>query len=425
LQMGGMHPVTQEPARRMDLTGDGDVTQADFDLRDVAYRRARQQPTGNPAAPWMDDAPFNGVAEGGVLTVPTRSGTHSGGTWVMHGVDNRFGFAGYMWDPFLKLYHVRHRVYDPMSGRWLQRDPIGMAGGWNLYQYCGGEPWGFVDPLGLEDISVGEVIVQLPGAAASTVGGFITTGWDYTGGAALRGIGNVLHWAFVSAEPDAESRQFDKARDADARTGGAFSGGPTTGGEAAALDAARQIHDAQFRVVDAGGQAASQAVLDSYGTNTVVLVATAGFGAGKELRAASKEVGAPSAGTAAACGSKGAAVSSEQALKSRASEIHSRLHSVAQDRRTTAILEVTDGTKIVGGGARDLEAKQIAILQPGEVAAKLAGEHAEVTVIQHAIRSGQSPRQLVASRPFCAECVKAIEAAGGQIVGPSTAVWPR
>ena len=24
-----------------------------------------------------------------------------------------------------------------------------MAGGWNLYQYCGGEPWGFVDPSGL------------------------------------------------------------------------------------------------------------------------------------------------------------------------------------------------------------------------------------------------------------------------------------
>ncbi|MFN8818076.1 MAG: RHS repeat-associated core domain-containing protein, partial [bacterium] len=135
---------------RMDLNGDGDVSQADFDLWDVAYRQARQQPTGNPAAPWMDDAPFNGVAEGGVLTVPTRSGTSAtGGTWVMHGVDNRFGFAGYMWDPFLKLYHVRHRVYDPMGGRWLQRDPIGMAGGWNLYQYCGGEPWGYVDPSGL------------------------------------------------------------------------------------------------------------------------------------------------------------------------------------------------------------------------------------------------------------------------------------
>ena len=137
----------------MDLNGDGDVSQADFDLWDVAYRQARQRPTGNPlpAAQWANDTAFNGVAEGGVLSVPTRSGTYAtgGGTWVMHGVDNRFGFAGYMWDPFLKLYHVRHRVYDPMGGRWLQRDPIGMAGGWNLYQYCGGEPWGFVDPSGL------------------------------------------------------------------------------------------------------------------------------------------------------------------------------------------------------------------------------------------------------------------------------------
>ena len=186
LQMGGMNPVTQEPDRRMDLNGDGDVTQADFDLWDVAYRQARQKPTGNPAAPWMDDAPFNGVAEGGVLTVPTRSGTHSGGTWVMHGVDNRFGFAGYMWDPFLKLYHVRHRVYDPMGGRWLQRDPIGMAGGWNLYQYCGGEPWGLVDPMGLygigdwwHDFKAGVAEVVAPetvvGQVAHTSAKFVAT----------------------------------------------------------------------------------------------------------------------------------------------------------------------------------------------------------------------------------------------------------
>jgi|GEM_PF-2705273 RHS repeat-associated protein len=65
------------------------------------------------------------------------------------GVDNRFGFAGYLWDPFLQLYHVRHRVYDPMGGRWLQRDPIGIAGGWNLYEYVGGDPWGYTDPMGL------------------------------------------------------------------------------------------------------------------------------------------------------------------------------------------------------------------------------------------------------------------------------------
>jgi RHS repeat-associated protein len=150
LQMGGMNPVTGEPDRRMDLNGDGEVTQADFALWGPLFEQACKRP--NEVGAMVDDAPFNGVAEGGVLTVPTRSGTYAtgGGTWVMHGVDNRFGFAGYMWDPFLKLYHVRHRVYDPMGGRWLQRDPIGMAGGWNLYQYCGGEPWGMVDPMGLD-----------------------------------------------------------------------------------------------------------------------------------------------------------------------------------------------------------------------------------------------------------------------------------
>lgn len=58
-------------------------------------------------------------------------------------------YAGYWWDPELRLYHVRHRVYDPYTSRWLQRDPIGYEGGPNLYQYCGGEPWKYTDPTGL------------------------------------------------------------------------------------------------------------------------------------------------------------------------------------------------------------------------------------------------------------------------------------
>ncbi len=46
-------------------------------------------------------------------------------------------YAGYWWDNRLKLFHVRHRVYDPRAGRFLQRDPIGYAGGSNLYMYAG------------------------------------------------------------------------------------------------------------------------------------------------------------------------------------------------------------------------------------------------------------------------------------------------
>ena len=58
-------------------------------------------------------------------------------------------YAGYWYDPHLGLYHVRHRVYDPARGRWMQRDPIGYLGGPNLYAYVSGEPMGAVDPMGL------------------------------------------------------------------------------------------------------------------------------------------------------------------------------------------------------------------------------------------------------------------------------------
>jgi hypothetical protein len=39
--------------------------------------------------------------------------------------------------------------YDPRTGRWLSRDPIGEAGGLNLYAYCGNDPVNRHDPLGL------------------------------------------------------------------------------------------------------------------------------------------------------------------------------------------------------------------------------------------------------------------------------------
>jgi RHS repeat-associated protein len=49
--------------------------------------------------------------------------------------------------PFL---HVGWRYYDPSAGRFLQRDPIGLMGGWNVYQYVASMPTGTVDPDGLQ-----------------------------------------------------------------------------------------------------------------------------------------------------------------------------------------------------------------------------------------------------------------------------------
>uniref|UniRef100_UPI002ED9EA80 RHS repeat domain-containing protein n=1 Tax=Enterobacterales TaxID=91347 RepID=UPI002ED9EA80 len=47
------------------------------------------------------------------------------------------------------LYYNRHRYYDPMQGRYITQDPIGLRGGWNAYGYPL-DPLREVDALGLE-----------------------------------------------------------------------------------------------------------------------------------------------------------------------------------------------------------------------------------------------------------------------------------
>jgi RHS repeat-associated protein len=49
----------------------------------------------------------------------------------------------------------RNRYYDSATGRFTQEDPIGLAGGLNLYGYASGDPVNFWDPFGLRDVYVG------------------------------------------------------------------------------------------------------------------------------------------------------------------------------------------------------------------------------------------------------------------------------
>ena len=66
---------------------------------------------------------------------------------------NEMIYCGYRYDPETQLYYVRNRTYNPVLGRWLQSDPIGYAGGINLYEYVGGRAVTFEDPNGTSIIS--------------------------------------------------------------------------------------------------------------------------------------------------------------------------------------------------------------------------------------------------------------------------------
>jgi RHS repeat-associated protein len=52
-------------------------------------------------------------------------------------------------------YYRRNRYYDAGTGRFTQEDPIGLAGGINLYGYANGDPVTYADPYGLSACPIG------------------------------------------------------------------------------------------------------------------------------------------------------------------------------------------------------------------------------------------------------------------------------
>ena len=68
---------------------------------------------------------------------------------------NRFTFQGREYSWATGLYNFRARWYDPETGRWLSKDPIGISGGLNQYVAFGNNPVNFRDPLGLWQVTIG------------------------------------------------------------------------------------------------------------------------------------------------------------------------------------------------------------------------------------------------------------------------------
>ena len=71
-------------------------------------------------------------------------------------IPNPLRFQGQYQDVETDLHYNRHRYYDAHGGAFLSKDPIGLAGGLNLYRYAPNE-FRWIDPLGLtNDLSAAQ-----------------------------------------------------------------------------------------------------------------------------------------------------------------------------------------------------------------------------------------------------------------------------
>jgi RHS repeat-associated protein len=70
-------------------------------------------------------------------------------------VNQPFRFMARELDSKSGLYYVRNRWYDPLMGRFISEDPIGLAGGLNTYAYANNDPINMRDPSGLNPCGIG------------------------------------------------------------------------------------------------------------------------------------------------------------------------------------------------------------------------------------------------------------------------------
>ncbi len=115
-------------------------------------------------------------------------------------------FAGRSWDSDVGLYNNRARWYDGGQGRFISEDPIGHAGGVNLYSYAAGDPVNFRDPSGLvlsghPLVALGSSIGTAVNSTASSVVGSLAgyyansqptpSGWESVSNFA-QGVGSAI-----------------------------------------------------------------------------------------------------------------------------------------------------------------------------------------------------------------------------------------
>ena len=99
--------------------------------------RALTDDAGDVSDTYVYDAWGNEVSVSGSTVNPFR--------WV--------GQVGYYWDEGLGTFYIRARVYEPMTGLWLSKDPAS-ALGQETYKYARNNPVFLADPFGLEPLII-------------------------------------------------------------------------------------------------------------------------------------------------------------------------------------------------------------------------------------------------------------------------------
>ncbi len=72
-------------------------------------------------------------------------------------IKNHIRFPSQYHDEETGLHYNRYRYYEPETGRYLSKDPIGLERGKNQFGYVDGNPLSFVYPTG--EIAIAPVIV--------------------------------------------------------------------------------------------------------------------------------------------------------------------------------------------------------------------------------------------------------------------------